>query len=176
MSEHDHPIVLPGLAAHRREPSAAVCPNGHVLAWLVEPDVPVGYCPQCGGEVLFACPACHAVLPPDGEMLKWVPYHTHCSSCGKPYPWIAADVERAKRTLAEQAQVEKRSDDVSARANALVDDIIADRAAPSEVVATVKWLEHSEAESAASTILETVERLGSVNLKQALRPSFPGLF
>jgi len=175
MSE-EHPIVLPGLAAQRRGPSAAVCVNGHVYAWHVEPAEEVGYCAKCGATVLLACPACNAWMPADGEMLKWVPYHAYCGSCGKPYPWIDADITRAKRTLAERAGVEQWSADVVARAGQLLSDIVADRAAPSEVTATVSWLETHGAESAVPAILDAIERLGSTELKQALRPSFPGLF
>ncbi len=175
MSE-EQPIVLPALAAQRGEPSAAVCPNGHVYSWFLEPLDEIGYCQKCGAAILVACPACNAAFPPDGEMLKWVPYHTNCIRCGKPYPWIAADIARAKRTLAERAEVENWSEAPKARASDLVDDIIADRAAPSEILATLKWLAQHDCESAEPTILEAIERLGSAGLKQALRSSFPGQF
>lgn len=109
-------------------------------------------------------------------MLKWVPYHTNCIACGKPYPWIAADIARAERTLAERAEVENWNEAGKARASELVDDIVADRATPSEILAGLKWLAQHDCESAEPTILEAIDRLGSVAIKQALRSSFPGQF
>jgi hypothetical protein len=170
------PIELPSLAAQRRGPSAAVCASGHVLSWEIDAAAAAKYCAKCGDPILVACPACNNALPADGEMLEWVPYHSNCIYCGKAYPWKADEIARAKRTLAEQAEVENWSDDVKARADALVDDIAADRAAASGVLAALKWLAQHGAESATATILDAVERLGSVTLKQALRSSFPGQF
>jgi len=170
------PIELPALAAERRGPSAAVCTNGHVFAWLIDAVLAPKFCAKCGDPILVACPACNGVLPADGEMLQWVPYHENCWQCGKAYPWKAANLARAKRTLAEQAEVEHWSDAVKARADELVDDIAADRSAASAVVAAVKWLELHGAESATPTILDAIERLASTTLKTALRPSFPGSF
>jgi hypothetical protein len=172
----EEPIELPALAAHRRGPCAAVCENGHVFAWLIEAVLAPKYCMKCGDPILIACPACQAGLPPDGEMLQWVPYHSNCWQCGKAYPWRAADIARAQRTLAEQAEVEHWSDEVKARADEVVGDIAADRAVASGVVAAVKWLEHHGAESATATILDAVDRLAGTALKTALRPSFPGSF
>jgi len=172
----DKPIELPALAAHRSGPSAAVCASGHVFAWFIDAVLAPKYCAKCGDPILVACPECSAVLPGDGEMLQWVPYHSNCWQCGKAYPWRAADIARAKRTLAEQAEVEHWSDAVKARADELVDDIAADRPAASGVVAAIKWLELHGAENATPTILDTIERLASTTLKTALRPSFPGLF
>jgi len=172
----EQPIVLPSLAAQRQQPCAAVCGNGHVYSWFLDPLDETGYCPKCGNPILVACPACNAPLPPDGEMLKWVPYHTNCIRCGKPYPWIAADIARAKRTLAERSEVESWNEAATARASELVDDIVADRATPSEMLAALKWLAMHDCESAEPTILEAIERLGSAGLKQALRSSFPGQF
>ncbi len=173
----DEPIELPGLAAHRRGPSAAVCASGHVYAWMIDSaDEAAAYCAKCGARILFACPACNAPFPPDAEMLQWVPYYSFCGRCGAAYPWIAADVGRAKRALAEQAGAEHWSDAVKARADELVDDIVADRASASWVVAALKWLGEQGAESATATILDAVERLASAPLKAALRPTFPGQF
>jgi hypothetical protein len=172
----EDPIVLPHLAAHRRGASAAVCASGHVLAWHVEPDVEVGFCPKCGDRILLECPACHAALPPDPSMLQWVPYHSNCASCGKAYPWIAAEISRAKRTLAEQAEVEHWDEGLRARAEELVDDIAADRVTASGVVAALRWLAQRGATSAETAILEEVDKLASATLKQGLRPTFPGLF
>ncbi|MGH7838492.1 MAG: hypothetical protein ACREQC_11810, partial [Candidatus Binataceae bacterium] len=126
--------------------------------------------------ILFACPACGAPLPADPEMLQWVPYHGNCPQCGSAYPWKAADIARAKRTLAERAEVEQWPVAVKARADALVDDIAGDRAAASGVVAGIQWLAQHGAESASGPILDAVERLAGATLKQALRPSFPGQF
>lgn len=175
MAENE-PIELPGLSAHRRGPSAAVCASGHVVAWFVDGPIEERHCPKCGDPILFACEACGGALPPDAEMLQWVPYHANCISCGKPYPWRAAEIRRAKTTLAEQAENEGWSDEVRARADELVDDIVADRATASYVAAGVKWLERRGSENAGVTMLEAVERLGTADLKQALRPSFPGIF
>ncbi|MBV8367756.1 MAG: DUF2321 domain-containing protein [Candidatus Eremiobacteraeota bacterium] len=172
----DEPIELPGLSAQRRGPSAAVCASGHVLAWFVEGPIEETYCPKCGDPILFACEACGRPLPPDAEMLQWVPYHGNCIYCGQPYPWRAAEIERAKRSLAEYAETEHWSEPVQARANELLADVAADRIAPSAVVAGVKWLEQHAGEHAPATILDAIERLGSATLKQALRPSFPGIF
>ena len=170
----EEPIVLPWLRS--RGPSAAVCANGHVLAWFLEEGVDAGFCPKCGEKALRSCPECHAPLPPDPEMLKWVPYHGYCTSCGEPYPWIAADVARARRTIEQQAQVEKWTDEMRTRGLALVDAIVAERATPSELLATVKWLELSGSENATNAILDAVGLLGGADLKTALRPHFPGLF
>jgi hypothetical protein len=170
------PIELPALFAERRGPSAAVCASGHVLSWLVEAGAAAKYCAKCGDPILVACPTCNATLPADGEMLQWVPYHANCQSCGQAYPWKASEIARVRRTLAEQAESEHWSDAVRARAEELVDDVAADRAAASGVVTALKWLALRGGEGATATILETIERLASPTLKQALRPSFPGLF
>lgn len=170
------PIELPALAAQRRGPSAAVCTSGHVFGWLVDPGEEVAYCPKCGDPVLLACPACNGALPADGEMLQWVPYDGNCTFCGQAYPWKATHIAHAKQTLAEQAELEGWSDAVKVRADQLVDDIAADRAKASSVVTGLQWLARHGAESATATLLDTIERLATAALKQALRPSFPGLF
>ncbi|MBV8600956.1 MAG: DUF2321 domain-containing protein [Candidatus Eremiobacteraeota bacterium] len=172
----DEPIVLPGLAEERREPSAAVCASGHLLAWSLDPSFALDFCPKCGEPVLRSCPHCRAPLPPDPEMLQWVPYHSNCIACGKPYPWRAAEIARAKRTLAEHAEVEAWEAPLHARAAEILDDIVAERAAPSAIVAGLRWLAAHGAESATPAILDVVDRLGTAELKQALRPSFPGSF
>ncbi len=97
-------------------------------------------------------------------------------SCGRAYPWKAAEIARAKRTLAEQGETENWSDAIKARADELVDDIAADRATASGVAAALEWLALRGGEDATATILDAVERLASATLKQALRPTFPGLF
>ncbi len=170
----EEPIELPALSAHRREPSAAVCASGHVLAWLVDAAVAPKFCAKCGDPILLACPACNGTLPGDGEMLHWVPYYGNCTYCGNAYPWKAADVARAKWTLAEQAEVQGWSDTVTARADALVDDIAADRTTASGVDAALQWLARHGADGATATIIDAVERLASATLKQALRANFPG--
>ena len=172
----DEPIELPGLSAQRRGPSAAVCASGHLFSWFVEGAIEPAYCLQCGDPILFACPACNAALPADGEMLQWVPYHGNCMYCGTAYPWKAAEIARAKRALAEQAEVEHWAPAVTSRAGELVDDIAANRATASGVAAAVKWLAQGGSDGAEATILDAVERLASADLKQALRPMFPGLF
>ena len=172
----DDPIVLPGLAAGRSGPTAAVCASGHLLSWIIDPTIEIAHCPKCGDRILRACPSCRAPMPSDPEMLQWVPYHSYCQACGKPYPWIASEVARAKRTLAESAEVERWSNDVKARGDALVDDIAAGRASASEIVAALRWLAQRGAEAATPPVLDAVDRLGSVELKTALRPSFPGQF
>jgi hypothetical protein len=170
------PIELPALSAQRRGPSAAVCASGHVFSWLVDPDLAAKYCLKCGDPILVACPACNATLPADEGMLQWVPFYGNCMDCGNAYPWKAAEIERARRTLAKQAETENWSDAVKACAGELVDDIAADRAVASRVSADLKWLALHDGEGATATILDAVERLGSATLKQALRPTFPGLF
>ena len=172
----EEPIELPALAAERSGPSAAVCTNGHVFAWLIYAVLAPKHCAKCGDPVLVACPACNAALPADGEMLQWVPYHENCWQCGNPYPWKSANIARAKRTLAEQAEVEQWSAAVEARADELVDDIAADRTAASGVLAALEWLAQHGAENATPTILDTIERLASTTLKTALRARFPGNF
>ncbi|HTJ26020.1 MAG TPA: DUF2321 domain-containing protein [Candidatus Limnocylindria bacterium] len=170
------PIELPGLAQQRRGPTAAVCASGHVFSWSIDAANAPSYCAKCGDRILLVCPACNGALPDDPEMLAWVPYHTNCTSCGRAYPWKADAIARAKRTLAEQAEIENWSDTIKARADDVVDDIAADRAAPSAVIAALAWLARHGAESATETILDAVERLASPTLKQSLRASFPGRF
>lgn len=175
MSDQE-PIELPSLSAMRRGPSAAVCTSGHLLSWEIDPAVAAKYCVKCGDPIIVACPTCSNPLPADGEMLEWVPYHSNCLFCGNAYPWKAGDIARAKRTLAEQAEVERWDDAVRARANELVDDIAAERATGSGIVAALKWLEQQGAQSATPAILDAVERLATPALKAALRPTYPGLF
>ncbi len=170
----DEPFELPGLASHRRGPSAAVCTSGHVFRWLVDPGFAADYCPKCGDPVLVACPVCHEALPADGEMLQWVPYDGNCTSCGNAYPWKAANVARAKRTLAERAELEKWSAAVKARADEVVDDIAAERATASGVVTALQWLALQGAEGATAPVLDAVDTIATATLKQALRPHFPG--
>ncbi len=172
----EEPIELPALSAQRRGPSAAVCTSGHVFAWLVDGDLEASYCLKCGDPIILACPACNRALPADGEMLRWVPYYGNCLHCGTAYPWKAADIARAKRTLEDQAAVEHWSDEVKLRAEQLVDDIAADRTTASYVTAAIRWLSQHGGDAVEPAILDTVERLASAELKQALRPTFPGLF
>lgn len=169
------PIVLPSLAASRG-PTAAVCAEGHVFSWFLDPSEEIGFCRKCGGAILTTCPACNAILPGDGEMLKWVPYHAYCGSCGNPYPWTASDINRAKRAIAEAAEAEGWSSEVITRAGELVDEIVADRATASSVRAGVQWLQHRGAQSATQAIVDTMSRLGNPDLKTALRADFPGAF
>jgi hypothetical protein len=175
MSE-DTPIELPGLSAERHGPGAAVCVNGHVVAWLLDAPLAPKHCAKCGDNVIVSCPKCNAVLPGDAEMLQWVPYYGYCWRCGEAYPWRAADIIRAKRTLSEQAEVEHWDDAVKRRAQELVDDIAADRAAASGVNAALQWLSSHGAENATPTILDAVDRLADMKLKQSLRSNFPGAF
>lgn len=175
MSEKD-PIELPGLAAQRRGPTAAVCASGHVFSWFLDADAAPPYCAKCGDPILRACPACSGAFPADGEMLAWVPYHGYCTYCGKAYPWIAAEIARAKRAFAEQAEIGDWGEAEKARADELVDDIAADRSTASGVAAALQWLEGRGGECATETILDTIERLASATLKQALRANFPGRF
>jgi hypothetical protein len=107
-------------------------------------------------------------------MLEWVPYHGNCPECGNAYPWKADDIARVKRTLAEQAEVEAWSNTAKARADEVVDEIAGDRATPSSVLAAMNWLAMSGAETARTTIVDAVDRLGSTELKQSLRSNFPG--
>ncbi len=172
----DEPIQLPSLSLDARGPTAAVCTRGHVLSWFVDPTLVPKFCPKCGARVLVACPACDAVLPADGEMLQWVPYHPHCMHCGAAYPWIADEVARAKRTLAEQGEVDRWSDDVKARADELVDDIAGDRVTSSGVGAALSWLTLHGGGGGSAAIVDAVERFGSLDLKQALRANFPEQF
>lgn len=81
-----------------------------------------------------------------------------------------------KRTLSEQAEVERWDDAVKARASELVDDIAADRTAASGVNAAIAWLCEHGAEHATPTILDAIERLADMQLKQALRSNYPGIF
>jgi hypothetical protein len=170
----DEPIELPSLSALRRGPSAAVCSGGHLVSWFIEPSAVAAYCAKCGAPVLVACPSCGKVLPGDPEMLEWVPYHGNCPECGKAYPWKADDVARAKQTLADQADVEAWSDAMKARADQLVDEIAADRATASSVLAALDWLAARGAKTAPGTIVDAVDRFGSSSLRQTLRSEFPG--
>lgn len=172
----EKPIELPALSSERRGPCAAVCLNGHVFAWLTEAPLAPKHCAKCGDQIIVGCPQCDATLPSDGEMLIWVPYHAYCWHCGHPYPWRAADIARSKRALAEQAEVEHWTDAVTARANELVDDIVAERAAPSHVNAALLWLSEHNGEHARPIILDAIDRLADMELKQALRSDFPGIF
>ncbi len=153
-----------------------MCTSGHVSAWLVDAADAEKYCVKCGEPIIVACPSCRNTLPPDGEMLQWVPYHPHCVFCGNAYPWKADDMARAKRALAEQAETGRWNDAVKARADELVDEIAADRATGSGVVIALKWLEQHGAEGITATILDAVERLAGPDLKRVLRPTFPGQF
>ena len=153
-----------------------MCVSGHLFAWFVEGQIDATHCLQCGDPILFACPACRRALPADGEMLQWVPYHGNCMYCGTAYPWKAAEIARAKRALAEQADIQRWDAAKTSRAQALVDDIAANRATASGVAAAVKWLAHDGGDVAEATLLDTVAQLGNAELKQALRPLFPGLF
>lgn len=168
--------MLPSLASEQRGPTAAVCTSGHVYSWLVEPTTETGYCPKCGDPILLACPSCNAGLPADPSMLQWVPYHFYCVACGKPYPWIAAEILRANRTLEECAEVEGWDETVTSRARELIDDIVGERATPSAVLAAIAWLEGRRARSATQALLDTIDKLGSANLKTSLRPHYPGSF
>jgi len=170
------PIELPALSAQRRGPSAAVCAGGHVFSWFVDADLAPKYCLKCGDPILVACPTCNAELPADEGMLQWVPFYGNCMHCGRAYPWKAAEIERSKRTLAEQAETENWSEAVKTRADRLVDDIAADRASASEVAAALSWLTLHGGEAATATILDAVERLAGAALKTGLRPIFPGIF
>lgn len=109
-------------------------------------------------------------------MLKWVPYHSYCSACGKAYPWIEADISRARRALTEMSEAQEWNEATRARGLEVIDEIVATTATSSSVVAAVQWLEHNGAESATPVILDAIDRLASSELKTALRPHFPGVF
>lgn len=102
-------------------------------------------------------------------MADWVPYHNNCYACGKPYPWRADAIERAKRSLEEEAEVEGWNVAARDRALELVGEIASDKATGGTVATALKWLGQRGADGARSIIVDTVKSIGSDALKEALR-------
>lgn len=153
-------------------PRAAVCRGGHVQAWFVYAHAPAPHCMKCGEPVITECPnpECSTPLPADDNMGEWVTeYHQHCPACGKPYPWRADAIERARRSLEEAAEVEDWNVAVKDRALELVGEIAADKASGSSVATALRWIEQRGGKGAKSIILDVVKSIGTDALETALR-------
>ncbi len=140
-------------------------------SWFVYTYQSAPHCMECGEPILTECPNpdCKLPLPPGENVADWVPYHNHCPQCGKAYPWRADAVERAKRSIEEEAEVEDWNAAVKERALELVGDIASDKASGSGVATTLKWLAQRGAEGAQSIMLDLVKSIASDALKDALR-------
>ena len=150
---------------------AAVCQAGHIATWdeTIKPSTP--HCGRCGAVVLTACPSCNRIL--EGRSYEFAtdaqPYDAYCKECGKPFPWRIAAVERAKRTLAVEADVEDWNVAVKDRASEMIDDIASDSAKGSEVVSSLKWLAQRGGEGAKAIIVDTIRSIGPEALKGYLK-------
>ena len=74
----------------------AVCKSGHVMGAVLEDDEFDGPCPECGADVLTACPRCSREIDAGADRVEPVPA---CPQCGGPFPW-SAEAGRARRTAA----------------------------------------------------------------------------
>lgn len=83
-----------------------VCENGHQItgAYHCEPENRADFCSECGARTLIACPSCSKEIQGEEIEQDWhdnwhgtgyaeVP--SHCSGCGKPYPWTRGAVSQA---------------------------------------------------------------------------------
>jgi hypothetical protein len=152
------------------DPHAAVCKGGHVVSWFIYTYEAAPYCVICGEPIITQCPNpdCGELLPPGDNVAGWVPYHNHCPSCGSAFPWRAAAIQQANRSIEELADVEDWNVATKDRALELVGEIAADKATGSGVLTTLRWLAQRGAEGAKSVIMQTVKSIGSDALKSYL--------
>lgn len=67
-----------------RERGVGKCGSDHLgsFGYPTRPGHPYGFCAQCGGGVVWECPACEANLPEDPDELKVARF---CRECGSAY-------------------------------------------------------------------------------------------
>jgi hypothetical protein len=158
----------------RNDPIAAVCSQGHVLEWALCGQELGDFCSRCGGTILTSCADCKKPLPGDPCARRGIPYPPYCKYCGKPYPWQADTIARAKRTIEEQADVEEWDISIRERALELIDDISADKANASGVRTALRWIEQRGGGGAKSIIGDCIKSIGSDALKAGIKAHFPG--
>jgi len=100
--------------------SALMCANKHLINAFVEdhPDQSKRYCPRCGKETFSRCPGCQSPIQGGNFVgLATNVFYSFtaddvanfCANCGKPYPWVGAEVNSTVATdryFAEMAIME----------------------------------------------------------------------
>jgi hypothetical protein len=79
---------------------AQICVRGHVVDAFGSPSV--GYCGQCGANVITCCSKCNKSLL--GYHVTSLPTSSinvpsFCEKCGKPFPWMEDKLNTAKELL-----------------------------------------------------------------------------
>lgn len=84
----------PGWGRHEGNRAASVCRRGHAkeTALTQAPDRGLGFCTECGAEILSRCPSCGIRIlgtpwwPGVAVFEEYVPPR-FCDGCGEPFPW-----------------------------------------------------------------------------------------
>jgi hypothetical protein len=145
--------------------------GGHIATWDTQIRALVEHCGGCGEPILTQCPACKKGL--DGRDYTFVNntdvYDAYCNGCGTAYPWRADAIHRAKRALADEADIEQWNTAVTERATEMIDDISRDRTTGAQVITSIKWLGQRGGDGAKAIILDTIKSIGSEALKGYLK-------
>ena len=83
----------PGWGKQRGLQAAVVCRRGHVrTSNLTESPADLGFCTECGAEILDRCPCCRIRIRGRDWQPAGVPDSSYtlpmfCDGCGEPFPW-----------------------------------------------------------------------------------------
>jgi hypothetical protein len=60
------------------------CVQSHLgsFGYPTRPEEPYPFCPQCGGAMVWRCPACDELVPQEADELATAHF---CRQCGTPY-------------------------------------------------------------------------------------------
>ncbi|PKF88422.1 DUF2321 domain-containing protein [Bacillus sp. BA3] len=91
--------------------TALICTNGHIVNGNME-EWPVdnqAFCSECGANTIDKCKNCGTKIKGDNnygigyEHLQEA--HSHCSGCGKAFPWLDEKLKAAKELIDEMEQL-----------------------------------------------------------------------
>lgn len=88
--------------------TAQFCLNGHCITSCAatSPEFTSKFCRTCGAQCITHCPSCRSTIRgyfhvPGMFGSVEISTPSFCHECGKPYPWVAANLEAAK-SLADE--------------------------------------------------------------------------
>jgi hypothetical protein len=158
--------------------TALACEKGHVVSRHLEalPSVPK-FCDRCGSPTISKCPHCKARIlgdepsaktSGDGQPADSRPLASNCSGCGKPLPWHAVAIERAKRVAAMQADLHSFDPAVTKTLDEFVLAVAEDRATPEETATFSQWLRKKTGPEAVRSVGGVLKEISSSALAETI--------
>jgi hypothetical protein len=119
--------------------TAQVCTNGHTVTSSIEnsSSLMADFCMKCGAATVYQCGNCLKPIRGYYKTPGVISIHRYtapnfCYGCGKPYPWMSAQIDTAKE-LAEE--LEDLTEIERAKLKSAIDDIVVE-SPRSELAAT----------------------------------------